>query len=121
MSPTPYLTVESVEELATEFITNVLREECISIDIHHILFYGSRAFGCPKENSDIDILLLYESEEEREDDLFDLFASKEYEIEGYHVDVNPVQVSAGDVPSYLGWVLTSVKQLHEEVDLDARE
>lgn len=89
----------------------------ISVIINDVVLYGSRSRGIEKENSDIDILVAYESETVREDFLFNILSELKLDIDGIPVDINPIRKQeTGSVEDYLKRAETYMndKLKHEE-------
>lgn len=76
-------------------IINRLDENDFYIDITGIDFTGSRRFGTPLEDSDLDIKFTYESigYRSREDDLFNCLNDDDNPLYymGYRLDINPIE------------------------------
>ena len=66
-----------------------------------IYVHGSRVFGNPRKNSDIDFVLFYKGTI-REDDLFNIFADEQIFIEHVKCDFNPIQIdNESDIEYYI--------------------
>lgn len=64
-----------------------------------IYAHGSRVFGNPKKDSDIDFVLFYKGSI-REDDLFNIFADESIYIEHVKCDFNPIKIENEDDIKY---------------------
>jgi predicted nucleotidyltransferase len=63
--------------------------------------HGSRVFGNPRKNSDIDFILFYKGTI-REDDLFNIFVDENIYIEHIKCDFNPIQINdVSDIEYYI--------------------
>lgn len=63
--------------------------------------HGSRMRGDYRPDSDIDIVVFYNSDHVKEDNLFNILNSEHIEIEGHPVDFNPIQVdNMNDIKKY---------------------
>ena len=90
----------AVQEI-TQRIYEKVRWDFPNIEIIGVDFYGSRRFGNPKPNSDLDVVLAYNWEPNsrriREDDLFNCLNSEDpIRFLGYQVDVNPIEMDNED-------------------------
>jgi predicted nucleotidyltransferase len=63
--------------------------------------HGSRVFGNPRKNSDIDFVLFYKGTI-REDDLFNIFVDENIYIEHIKCDFNSIQINdVSDIEHYI--------------------
>ena len=72
-------------------------------EIEYLCIYahGSRVFGNPRKNSDIDFVLFYKGTI-REDDLFNIFADENIYIEHIKCDFNPIEIDdKSDIEYYI--------------------
>ena len=66
-----------------------------------IYAHGSRVFGSPRKDSDIDFVLFYKGSI-REDDLFNIFADESIYIEHVKCDFNPIEIEDdSDIEYYI--------------------
>lgn len=71
------------------------------IDYMCIYAHGSRVFGNPRKDSDIDFVLFYKGSI-REDDLFNIFADEDIYIEHAKCDFNPIEIEdESDIEYYI--------------------
>lgn len=69
--------------------------------IREIRYFGSRCFGMPRPDSDIDVYLLLEEEEDADDE-FSLGPLFSKTFKGYHIEFHPmIDFHDGYVPTYL--------------------
>lgn len=95
------MTAEDIELYVLNRVKEEL-EDIPSLIIKEIALYGSRSRGLEHENSDIDLLLEYESEDMREDCLFNLLNDLKLNIGGIPIDINPIRVQeTGTINDYL--------------------
>ncbi len=84
-------------------IMRKLEDNDMYISVTGIDFTGSRRFGEPREDSDLDVRLTYESigERCREDDVFNALNDEDdpLYLEGYKLDVNPTEY--GDIEALI--------------------
>lgn len=73
-----------------KFLRKILIEYDINTDIVDFEIVGSRSKRTQNENSDLDIILEYNNDKIREDDMFNLLNSEDYYINGIKVDFNPI-------------------------------
>ena len=72
------------------FLRDILVEYNINTDIVDFEIVGSRSKRTQNENSDLDIILEYNNDNIREDDMFNLLNSEDFYIENIKVDFNPI-------------------------------
>ena len=71
------------------------------IDYMCIYAHGSRVFGTPRKDSDIDFVLFYKGSI-REDDLFNIFGDEDIYIEHVKCDFNPIEIDdESDIEYYI--------------------
>ena len=94
-----------IEERVFGFVKEKIADERISSDdisLGEMALVGSRCRGLEKEDSDIDIVLEFESDYWREDSLFDLLHEDGWVIAGHIVDINPIEEGkSGSIADYL--------------------
>lgn len=73
-----------------KFFKRVLVEYDINTDIVDFEIVGSRSKGTQKEDSDLDVVVEYNNDRIREDDMFNLLNSEDYYLYGIKVDFNPI-------------------------------
>ena len=88
--------VDAIERSAKNYIDFVLRENDLQdeITIKDVIISGSRCRGLETENSDLDIVIEYESDSYREDAFFNLLNDAEVNDNlhlGVSVDYNPIR------------------------------
>lgn len=96
--------VSDIEAEILEEVKSIIEEEGLSdsIDITRVKLYGSRADGINAEDSDLDILVEYNSDDWKEDSLFNLLHEEDRTYEGLKVDYNPITPSdSGTIEEYL--------------------
>lgn len=98
-------TAGEIEEIVLGFVKEKLDAENISSDeifLGKMALVGSRCRGLENEDSDIDIVLEFESDYLREDSFFDLLHEEEWSIDGHIVDINPItEEKSGSLAEYL--------------------
>lgn len=96
-------TAEEIEEYVKSEIESFLEENCLTtVKIKEAVLYGSRSRGLEKSQSDIDVLVFYESSSIREDVLFNWIGELNLSIGALPVDVNPIrEQETGPLADYL--------------------
>lgn len=90
--------VKGLENYTDEEIIQVIDDQLkfiinqYDLDIYILGYYlhGSRVFGRPKPNSDLDVVVEY-SGTMKEYVLFNIFHEEGFEIDGIQVDINPIR------------------------------
>lgn len=100
-----YDSCAELENVVAYNLFNVLEDNDIiyNNEIEYLCIYahGSRVFGNPRKNSDIDFVLFYKGTI-REDDLFNIFADENIFIEHVKCDFNPIQIDDdSDIEYYI--------------------
>lgn len=99
--------VDAIERAARNYIDFVLQENDLQdeITINDVIISGSRCRGLETDNSDLDILIEYESDSYREDAFFNLLNDTEVNDNlhlGVSVDYNPIRKEeTGTLETYL--------------------
>ena len=90
-----YDSCAELENVVAYNVSEVLEDNDIiyNDEIEYLCIYahGSRVFGNPRKNSDIDFVLFYKGTI-REDDLFNIFADENIYIEHIKCDFNPIEI-----------------------------
>ena len=90
-----YDSCAELEDVVAYNVSEVLEDNNIiyNDEIEYLCIYvhGSRVFGNPRKNSDIDFVLFYKGTI-REDDLFNIFADENIYIEHIKCDFNPIEI-----------------------------
>lgn len=95
------LDAHDIEQLVYEYVEAVIVENDIDASINGIAVTGSRSRGMEHSGSDIDVVIEYFGNV-REDTLFNLLNSGNFNIEGIPVDINPVTADkTGTLEEYL--------------------
>ncbi len=100
-----YDSCAELENIVVYNVSEVLEDNDIiyNNEIEYLCIYthGSRVFGNPRKNSDIDFVLFYKGTI-REDDLFNIFADENIYIEHVKCDFNPIQIdNDSDIEHYI--------------------
>lgn len=100
-----YDSCAELENIIQYNVSEVLEDNNIiyNDEIEYLCIYvhGSRVFGNPRKNSDIDFVLFYKGTI-REDDLFNIFADENIFIEHVKCDFNPIQIDDdSDIEYYI--------------------
>ena len=100
-----YNSCAELENIIQYNVSEVLEDNDIiyNNEIEYLCIYahGSRVFGNPRKNSDIDFVLFYKGSI-REDDLFNIFADENIYIEHVKCDFNPIQIGDNsDIEYYI--------------------
>ena len=100
-----YDSCAELENIIQYNVSEVLEDNDIiyNNEIEYLCIYvhGSRVFGNPRKNSDIDFVLFYKGTI-REDDLFNIFADENIYIEHVKCDFNPIQIDDdSDIEYYI--------------------
>ena len=79
-------------------------QSSVDVQILDLFVHGSRIYGKPRRNSDVDVVLYYEGAV-REDSLFNILHDDEYEdiftYDGITIDINPIRdQETGSLESY---------------------
>lgn len=84
-----------------KIIYRELEEYDIDIAITGLDFTGSQRFGNPNENSDLDVIMTYTSNNKRvkEDFLFNILNEDHMIFYGFSLDINPIE--DGDINEYI--------------------
>ena len=81
--------------------TKLLECDVTDVEIVNIAVYGSRAYGCALDDSDLDVVVEYKGPI-REDDFFNILHEDTFMIDGIVVDINPITESkSGTLKEYL--------------------
>ena len=97
-----YQYCSELEDVIQYNVYRVLENNYID-DIEYICIYahGSRVFGNPRKDSDIDFVLFYKGSI-REDDLFNIFVDESIFIEHIKCDFNPIRIiDDSDIEYYI--------------------
>ena len=100
-----YDSCAELENIVAYNVSEVLEDNDIiyNNEIEYLCIYvhGSRVFGNPRKNSDIDFVLFYKGTI-REDDLFNIFVDENIYIEHIKCDFNPIQINdVSDIEHYI--------------------
>ena len=100
-----YDSCAELENVVAYNVSEVLEDNDIiyNDEIEYLCIYahGSRVFGSPRKNSDIDFVLFYKGTI-REDDLFNIFADENIYIEHIKCDFNPIEIDdKSDIEYYI--------------------
>ena len=100
-----YDSCAELEDIIIYNVSDVLEDNDIiyNDEIEYLCIYahGSRVFGNPRKNSDIDFVLFYKGTI-REDDLFNIFADENIYIEHIKCDFNPIEIDdKSDIEYYI--------------------
>ena len=100
-----YDSCAELENVVAYNVSEVLEDNDIiyNDEIEYLCIYahGSRVFGNPRKNSDIDFVLFYKGSI-REDDLFNIFADENIYIEHIKCDFNPIEIDdKSDIEYYI--------------------
>ena len=100
-----YDSCAKLENVVAYNVSEVLEDNDIiyNDEIEYLCIYahGSRVFGNPRKNSDIDFVLFYKGTI-REDDLFNIFADENIYIEHIKCDFNPIEIDdKSDIEYYI--------------------
>lgn len=93
------LTAYSASELESMIsydIQEILEENDINLKYVCVYVHGSRIFGTPSPESDLDFVLFYTGNY-REDSLFNIFADEELYIEDIKCDINPINIDKDSI------------------------
>lgn len=85
--------IEQLEEIVLEHITDVFTEIGIDVEIIDVEIYGSRTRGEAKADSDLDVILRYKGAE-KDYALFNILNNEDCAlyIDGIRVDINPCAI-----------------------------
>ena len=94
---------ELIEYVHSE-VENIIEENGLDVRILDLFVHGSRIYGKPRRNSDVDVVLYYDGTV-REDSLFNILHDDEYEdiftYDGITIDINPIRdQETGSLESY---------------------
>ena len=100
-----YDSCAELENVVAYNVSEVLEDNDIiyNDEIEYLCIYahGSRVFGNPRKNSDIDFVLFYKGTI-HEDDLFNIFADENIYIEHIKCDFNPIEIDdESDIEYYI--------------------
>ena len=95
-------TPEEVEKAVRWWIEERLSDEWIDAKIIDLALAWSRSRWLENKNSDLDIVVEFEDNGVREDDLFDILNDEKFEYEWVEVDINPIVAGkSGTLSEYL--------------------
>lgn len=108
-------TAEEIEEYVKSEIETFLEEnEITEVKIKEVVLYGSRSRGVENDQSDIDVLVYYESPSVREDALFNWIGELNLSIGSLPLDINPIrEQETGLLADYLA---RAEKYMEEKLD-----
>lgn len=94
-------TAEEVKDLAAEYITELIEETELDIEIVGIEIVGSRMAGNATETSDLDMVVQYKGDIS-ESGFFNILNSDPLEVDGVRLDLNPIKAEkSGTLEEYL--------------------
>lgn len=99
--------MENAAELEEQLLADVreiIEDNDLSdeVNVTRVRIYGSRADVYSSPESDLDVLVEYDSDSWREYALFDLLHEEEHTLRGVHIDFNPISLSkTGTIEEYL--------------------
>lgn len=97
-------TLMDIEEIVLKEVNSKLREYDLEdeVSIIGLAVAGSRSRGFEREDSDLDVVLEFQSDTWREDELFNLLHEDAFSIEGVTIDINPIKEGkSGTLEDYL--------------------
>ena len=101
-NPIDGYSASEIEEMVICYVKEVFAWLDIEAEIVDLALYGSRCRGMECEDSDIDVVVEIHSENEREDNLFNILNEDRLTIAGIEVDINPILPQAtGTLSEYL--------------------
>lgn len=101
-----------IEDMAEDYLQERIDEEDIDVEILDVVISGSRCRGLEKEDSDLDIVFEFSSNNWKEDSLFNLIHERDFKIGGVSVDFNPI--SKVDISGSLEEYLPRVEKYLQE-------
>lgn len=99
------VTTNDIIEYISPIIEDIINECDLNVEILDYYVHGSRVFGNPREDSDIDVVLYYKGDI-KEDALFNILHDEEYEDQFIYddiiIDVNPIRdEETGSLKDYI--------------------
>ena len=99
------VTTNDIIEYISPIIEDIISECDLDVEILDYYVHGSRVFGNPREDSDIDVVLYYKGDI-KEDALFNILHDEEYEDQFIYddiiIDVNPIRdEETGSLKDYI--------------------
>lgn len=84
------LSASDIEDDIRADLNDFITTNALDIQLKDIVLYGSRCRGLEKEDSDLDVIVFYESDTWKEDTFFNLLHEEPYFIGEVKVDFNPI-------------------------------
>lgn len=99
------VTTDDIIEYVSGIVDKIISECDLDIEVLDYYVHGSRVFGNPREDSDLDIVLYYKGNI-KEDALFNIFHDEEYAdqftYDGVELDINPIRdQETGSLDNYI--------------------
>lgn len=94
--------VREIEELAKDYISEIVSDNNLDVEVGEVVMYGSRSRGLKNDGSDIDIVVEMRNSDLKEDALFNILHETPFDIGGVPVDINPIRPEeSGSLDDYL--------------------
>jgi len=99
------VTTDDIIDYIKYVIEDIISECDLNIEILDYYVHGSRVFGNPKEDSDLDVVVYYKGNM-KEDALYNIFHDDDYKdqfiYDGIVIDVNPIRdQETGSLKAYI--------------------
>lgn len=99
------VTTEDIVDYVSAIVDEIIENNELDIEIIDYYVHGSRVFGNPRPDSDLDIVVYYKGNM-KEDALFNIFHDEEYKddlyYDGIELDLNPIRdQETGSLKSYI--------------------
>lgn len=99
------VTTNDIIDYVKYIIEDIINECELDIEILDYYVHGSRVFGNPRENSDLDVVVYYKGNM-KEDALYNIFHDEEYKDQFIYddiiIDVNPIRdQETGSLKEYI--------------------
>lgn len=99
------VTTDDIIDYIKYVIDDIISECDLNIEILDYYVHGSRVFGNPKEDSDLDVVVYYKGNM-KEDALYNIFHDDDYKdqfiYDGIVIDVNPIRdQETGSLKAYI--------------------
>ena len=99
------VTTDDIIEYVSGIVDEIISECDLDIEVLDYYVHGSRVFGNPREDSDLDVVLYYKGNI-KEDALFNIFHDEEYAdqftYDGLELDINPIRdQETGSLDNYI--------------------
>ena len=101
----PNTTTDDIIDYISPIVDDIISDNDLNIEILDYYVHGSRVFGNPRQDSDIDVVLYYEGNI-KEDALFNILHDDEYKdqfiYDDIEIDINPIRdEETGSLQKYI--------------------